>query len=256
MILGILGGFVLAIGSFLNWATVTVNFDKLASALGIDPALIPDSVRSQSTVTAKGWGDWGGKATLAAGLVVLVLAVLLITAREARVVGAIMVVAGAVGGGVAVYYATVKKEQVLDAAGSVLSGAGLPGQLSDFLSLSLGIGLWLCMIGGLVAIISGIMAMVSGDASALAMADGMTSSTIPPPDGGFDISSVAGSMAPPPPPTKPGAWIAPTTEPAPMKDMATTMTEPTAIEPAAVRETEAPSESAVDDGGEQDKSSP
>ena len=41
MIIGIVGGIALAIGSFLNWATVSVNFDKIATALGIDPAQIP-----------------------------------------------------------------------------------------------------------------------------------------------------------------------------------------------------------------------
>ena len=51
MIIGIVGGAALAIGSFLNWATVSVNFDKIATALGIDPAQIPAGVRAQGTVS-------------------------------------------------------------------------------------------------------------------------------------------------------------------------------------------------------------
>jgi hypothetical protein len=207
MILGLVGGFMLAIGSFLKWATATVNFDRLAAALGIDPAQIPGSVRAQSTFSVKGWDDWGGKATLVAGIVVLVVAVLLLTITELRVLAAVIVVAGAAGGGVGVYYATVKVGQVRDAAAGSLTGTGLPGQVSDYLSVSVAIGLWLCIIGGVVAIVGGIVAMMSGKAAAPAMS-GMPGGAVPPPmsDSGFGTSSVAGSMAAPvssPPPPMP-----------------------------------------------------
>ena len=71
MIIGIVGGVALAIGSFLNWATVSVNFDKIATALGIDPAQIPAGVRAQGTVSVTGWKSGDGKWTLVAGVVVV-----------------------------------------------------------------------------------------------------------------------------------------------------------------------------------------
>ncbi len=70
MILGIVGGIALAIGSFLNWATVSVDFDKIATAIGIDPADVPADVRAQGTVSVTGWKGGDGKWTLVAGVVV------------------------------------------------------------------------------------------------------------------------------------------------------------------------------------------
>jgi len=233
MILGIVGGFVLAIGSFLDWATVSVNFDKLASALGIDPAQIPDSVRAQSTVSVTGWKSGDGKWTFFAGVVVLVFAALLITGRNARLFGILMVVGGAVGAGVALYDATIQKNNALNDAAGALSGAGLPGKVTDFFSLSLDIGIWLCAIGGIVAVIGGIMAIASGGATVPAMADEMPGSTPPPADGGFGTSSVAGSMAPTTPvipmAETPAAPMAET----PAAPMAETPPAPTAETPAA-----------------------
>ncbi len=234
MILGVIGGFVLAIGSFLNWATVSVDFDKIASALGIDPGQIPASVRAQSTVSVTGWKGGDGKWTFAAGVVVLVFAALLMTARNARLFSILMIVGGAVGAGIALYDATIQKNNALNDAGNALAGSGLPGQVSDFLSLTLGIGIWLCIIGGVVAIIGGIMALIGGSASMPAMDGGSGGAPMPPADGGFGTSSVAGSMAPPPPApmTEPAA---PTTEPAaPMAEPAAPVSEPPApmTEPA------------------------
>jgi hypothetical protein len=238
MILGIVGGFVLAIGSFLNWATVSVNFDALASALGIDPSQIPDSVRAQSTVSVTGWKGGDGKWTFFAGIVVLVFAALLVTGRNARLFGILMVVGGAVGAGIALYDATIQKDNVLNDAASTFAGAGLPGQVSDFFSVSIGIGIWLCIVGGIVAVVGGIMAIMSGGATAPVMADGMTGAEMPPSDGGFGTSSVAGSMAPvattPAPMAEPPAT--PMAEPsaAPMAEPpATPMAEPPAATPMA-----------------------
>jgi hypothetical protein len=271
LILGIAGGFVLAIGSFLTWATVSVNFDALASALGIDPAQIPDSVRAQSTVSVTGWKGGDGKWTFFAGIVVLVFAALLITARNARLFGILMVVGGAVGAGIALYDATIQKDNVLNDAASSFAGAGLPGQVSDFFSVSLGIGIWLCIIGGVVSVIGGIMAIVSGGANAPATVDEMTGAAMPPPsDGGFGTSTVAGSMAPPPPPAPmaetpaaPGIPVAETPI-AMVQTPATPVAEtpvPTVETPTPMAETapesEAPAEPAADEteGGEDSPSS-
>lgn len=197
-IVGIVGGLALALGSFLTWATVSLNFDTLAGALGIDPARIPNSVRAGSTVSMTGWRLEDGKWTFAAGIVVLVVAVAFTAARNARVLGALMIVGGAVGGGVALYDATIQKRQAIDETTRALAGVGLPGQVSDFLSVTLGIGIWLSIAGGLAAVVGGVMAMATG-----ASVPPRTDASSPPatlPDGGFGPSGVGGSMAPPPPP--------------------------------------------------------
>ena len=200
MIVGIVGGIALAIGSFLNWATVSVNFDKIATALGIDPAQIPAGVRAQGTVSVTGWKSGDGKWTLVAGVVVAVAAVLLTMASSRQVVGIVMLVGGAVGGGLALYDATIQKNDAIDNAAAQFTNIGLPGTIRDYFSVSLGIGIWLCIAGGAVAIVAGIMAMASRAPSVEAAGvDPMV--TTPPPspasDAGFGTTGVGGSLMPP-----------------------------------------------------------
>jgi hypothetical protein len=216
-ILGIVGGIALAIGSFLNWATVSVDFDRIATAIGIDPADIPPDVRAQGTVSVTGWKGGDGKWTLVAGVVVIVAAVLLSMASSRRVVGVVMLVGGVVGGGLALYDATIQKNDAIDNAASTFAGIGLPGELRDYFSISLGIGIYLCIAGGVVAIIAGIMAMMSRQASVA-------------------IAGDPAGFAPPPPPSAPaggaavgGVW---TGMPESTGTPETTGTTPEASEPA------------------------
>jgi hypothetical protein len=200
MILGIVGGVALAIGSFLTWATVSVNFDKIASALGIDPNQIPAGVRAQGTASVTGWKGGDGKWTLVAGVVVVVAAALLAMASSRRIIGIVMIVGGVVGGGLALYDATIQKNDVIDNAASTFSGIGLPGVLRDYFSLSLGIGIWLCIAGGVVAIVSGVMAMADRGSTVSATAGAPTGSAPLPPlasDAGFGTAGVGGSLMPP-----------------------------------------------------------
>ena len=161
MIIGVVGGIALAIGSFLNWATVSVNFDKIATALGIDPAQIPAGVRAQGTVSVTGWKSGDGKWTLVAGVVVAVAAALLAMASSRQVVGIVMLVGGVVGGGLALYDATIQKNNAIDNAASQFTNIGLPGTISGlFLGLARDRHLAVHR-GGAVAIVAGIMAMAS-----------------------------------------------------------------------------------------------
>ncbi|MGZ5213738.1 MAG: hypothetical protein ACXWXM_08505 [Actinomycetota bacterium] len=205
-ILGIVGGIALAIGSFLTWATVSVNFDKIATAVGIDPSQIPQDIRAQGTVSVTGWKGGDGKWTLVAGIVVAVVAALLAMASNRRVIGIVMVVGGAVGGGLALYDATIQKNDAIDNAASTFSGLGLPGTLRDYFSLSLGIGIWLCIAGGVVAIVAGVMAMASRGSSVAEAASTSTGFTPPPPPAS-DVGFGATVPAPPSvaPPTEPEA---------------------------------------------------
>jgi hypothetical protein len=200
MILGIVGGVALAVGSFLTWATVSVNFDKIATALGIDPAQVPADVRAQGTASVTGWKGGDGKWTLVAGIVVVVAAALLAMASSRRIVGIVIIVGGAVGGGLALYDATIQKNDVIDNAASTFSGIGLPGELRDYFSLSLGIGIWLCIAGGVVAVVAGVMAIATRASIVSATADlpgGVTGPPLSVPDAGFGPVSVGGSLMPP-----------------------------------------------------------
>jgi hypothetical protein len=239
MVIGIVGGVALAIGSFLNWATVSVNFDKIATALGIDPAQIPAGVRAQGTVSVTGWKSGDGKWTLVAGVVVAVAAVLLTMASSRQVVGIVMLVGGAVGGGLALYDATIQKNNAIDNAAAQFSNIGLPGTIRDYFSVSLGIGIWLCIAGGAVAIVAGIMAMTSRPPSIAAVDVGPVGTTSPPPpasDAGFGTAGVGGSLMPPaavePPPVEPPPVEPPPVEPPPVEPPAAPDAAPAPAEPA------------------------
>jgi hypothetical protein len=222
MILGIVGGIALAIGSFLTWVTVSVDFDKIATALGIDPAQIPAAVRAQGTASVTGWKGGDGKWTLVAGIVVAAAAALLTMASSRRIVGIVMIVGGAVGGGLALYDATIQKNDVIDNVASTFSGIGLPGVLRDFFSLSLGIGIWLCIGGGVVAIVAGVMAM-TGRASSVSVAAGIPTGSAPPPppasDTGFGAAGISGTLMP-------AVGASPVTETAPLPQSAAPSAEP------------------------------
>jgi hypothetical protein len=192
MILGVVGGIALAIGSFLNWATVSVDFDKIATAIGIDPADVPADVRAQGTVSVTGWKGGDGKWTLVAGVAVVVAALLLSMASSRRVVGIVLLVGGAVGGGLALYDATIQKNDAIDNAASTFAGIGLPGDLRDYFSIALGIGIWLCVAGGVLAIVAGIMAMMSRIPTSTMSGD--PAGFIPPPPSALDGGFAAGEV--------------------------------------------------------------
>lgn len=167
MILGIVGGILLGIGSFLNWATASVNWDAIAAATGIDP---PAAIRAQATVRLTGWDIGQGMWMLVIGVVVVIAAALLVFVRSTQAVAFVMIFGGAVGASMALYQATVGKNQRLDDVAGVFAVA-LPGSLRGYFSVSIGIGIWSCVLGGGVAVVAGIMAMVHRLPSVSATAD-------------------------------------------------------------------------------------
>ncbi len=156
MILGIVGGILLVVGSFLNWATVNVNFDAITEAIGVDP---PAAIRAQGTASVTGWDVGQGKWTLVTGVVVVISSVLLVFASSAQAVAFVMIFGGAVGGSMALYEATVGKDQRLDELAGIFA-LTLPGSLRQYFSVSIDVGIWLCIAGGVAAVVAGIIAMV------------------------------------------------------------------------------------------------
>lgn len=217
-IVGIIGGAILVIGSFLTWATASINVDALAQALGVDPALLQGAVPGDTSFSVKGLDSGAdGTFTLIAGIVAVVVAIVLIMKADLKKpMGAILVIAGLVGGGVALYDLSKVndvKQEALDAAGPGLAAAGVDsGVLDEVFSVSAGIGIWACIAGGIVAIIGGVMAVAAK--SAPAMASGPSTAI----GSGFDTSPSAPTSTMPPaeppaamPPAEPAA---PAVEPA------------------------------------------
>jgi hypothetical protein len=169
MILGIGGGSFLAVGSFLRWATGAVDIDKIAGVLGIDPAQLPAGLRATGTASITGLDIGPGRWMLVTGAVVVIASALLALRSSTQVLALVMIFGGAVGGSMALYQATVGKDGMIDDVARVLIGAPLPGSLHTYVSVSIGIGIWLCVIGGVVAIVGGIMAMLRGTPSRSSM---------------------------------------------------------------------------------------
>ncbi len=147
-IVSIVGGALLVVGSFLPWAEVS---------------------GSGASVTAKGLDGSDGFITLAAGLVAVVIGLVMLPATS-RAVAVVAVLAGLVGGGLALYDALTAEDSVLDAAAEDLAPtlgvsadqvrAALDQAVdSGQLGVSVGIGPYMVIIGGVVVTLGGVLGM-------------------------------------------------------------------------------------------------
>ena len=216
-ILGGIGALLLIVGSFLTWVTVSINIDKFAELLGIDPGLISGSGIDTTTTVAGTKGD--GKFTLSLGVIALIGVVLLVAVATAKKAGGvILLLAGIVGALLCVWEVTTKDAQINDAlnqSGDVLSQLGVTADaFKEVFTVAWGIGLWTCLAGGVLAAIGGIMALMSKSSAAPAMAGG----TAAPMGTGFDTppTAPAAPMTPEPMTPEPAAPAAPAAPTAPM----------------------------------------
>lgn len=209
--LAVAGGVLLAIGSMLTWAKASLDLDAFAQALGVDPAQLQGAVGDETSKVISGISTSDGKLALACGLVAVILGVIAYAKRDKwKILGVVTLIAGAVGGGIALYDVT-KKDDVIaeakEAVGPTLASIGLDASILDnIFKVSLGIGIWVCVVGGVVALLGGLMMMMNrSSVGAPAMAGMSSEAMAPAPDQGFGTSSVSGSMAPPLPPSDPPA---------------------------------------------------
>jgi hypothetical protein len=191
-ILGLVGGALMALGSFLAWAEVAGG---------------------GTSVIAKGVDGSDGYITLVAGLVAVVAGIVIATGIGRVLAAVLVILAGIVGGGIGLYDALTAKDSVLDAAAeelapsfgasaqevrTVLDQAIDAGQLS----VSIGIGLYVVIGGGVVALAGGILGL-RGSGEPAVPGQGATPAT--------PATTIAGSDAPPAPmppatpPLDPGA---------------------------------------------------
>jgi hypothetical protein len=220
-----IGGVLLALGSVLTWVTVSVNVDAIARAVGIDPSQIPPGAIGDTTQSFSGTSGTDGKVTLVCGIVVILGAIgIALAMGSRRVLAALAGLAGLVGGLFALYDATIAKNNAIDDATRTLSGAGLPGSFRDFFSVSLGIGIWMCVIGGIVAVVGAVMALASGEAAPTAPSYAMAGTgtgfgpTTSPPSAGsstWEAPAAEPPASPPPSESAPPATPPAGTEPPP-----------------------------------------
>jgi len=197
-ILAIVGGALLAVGSFLSWAEVSGG---------------------GTSVTAKGVDGTDGYITLIAGIVALGLGFAM-TRRFKRLFAILAILAGLIGGGVGLYDALTAKDSVLDTAAEEIAptlGASvdevraLLDQAIDSgeLAISISLGLYVVIGGGVLALVGGLLSM-RGAQEGGATAAGFTPTTLattaeaPPMPAGTSQAPAMPGTPPPDPPAEPG----------------------------------------------------
>ena len=159
-ILAIVGGALLAIGSFLTWAEVSGG---------------------GTSVTATGIDGSDGWITLVCGSVVLVAGLTLLRTGWKRAIAVFAILAGIIGGGLGLYDALTAEDRVLDDAAEELATEfggtteevrALLDQAIDSgqLGISLGVGLYMVIAGGALGIVGGILGLRGGAKAAVPMA--------------------------------------------------------------------------------------
>ena len=119
-IVAIVGGVMLAIGSFLTWATVSVDttalINKLAETLGVSAEQLQGVSTDSFSQSVSGWDGSDGKITLVVGVIIIIAAIVMFAKPRLReAMGVVVIVAGLVGGGVAAYDASRVKDVANDA---------------------------------------------------------------------------------------------------------------------------------------------
>jgi hypothetical protein len=213
-ILGFIGGALLLIGSFLTWVTLTLDVNAFATLLGVEPSQLTAAGVTETTSNT-GLKTNAGKITLLAGIIVLVLAVLVAMGKRAtKSAGIGMLVAGVIGTGAVLLNLATKDSQInteLDSIAPQLTALGITKEaLKNVFELKWAIGIYICLIGGVLAIVAGIMAMrspteaapVAVTTSAPAAGFGAT-----PPTPSAPLAPLAGTLPPSElmPPTPPDA---------------------------------------------------
>lgn len=243
-VLALVGGALLVIGSFLDWAEV--------SGTG-------------TSVTATGTDGTDGWITFIAGALMLGAGLVLVRGVTRRGMAVLAIVAGLVGGGVGLYDALTAKDSVLDSAaeelvrqygGSVAQVRALLDAAIEVgeLGITIAVGLYLVIAGGVLGVIGGSVSLrqatrtptmpaiptietppvppVPDPWSTGTASDAPTSTTSPP------ATAAPGAMPAPPP--SPEASPEPPSSPPPEPSVGTEPEPPAAPEPSDVPEAQPP----------------
>jgi hypothetical protein len=207
VLVGGIGGALLVVGSFLTWATVSLNTAKFAQLLHVPQASIAAAGENFSVSVAGTKAD--GRYTLVLGIVVIVGAIIAFTQVGRRKIGGlIMLIGGAIGAVIPVLEIATKTSQInsaISGKSSALAQAGISGDVfKSLFSITWGIGLWICLVGGVVALVAGVLGL---RATGMAMPRVMDMGAMPPPtpvggDMGFGSPAMP-APTPTPTPTMP-----------------------------------------------------
>src|SRR3989442_236723 len=231
VVAGGIGGIVLLVGSFLTWATVSLNVAKFAQLLHVPEASIAAAGASASVNVAGTKAD--GKYTLVLGIVVIVGAIIAFTQAGGRKIGGIIMAAGGlIGALIPVIEILTKNSQINSAisdSSAALSQVGISSDVfKSLFTISWGIGLWGCLLGGIVALVAGVMTlMAAGGATSVATdMGGMPPAT--PMGGDMGFGAPAASPMEPPPMAAPMPTPTEASPPPPSMPMPTPTEPPTA----------------------------
>lgn len=174
-VLGIIGGAMLAVGSLLTWATVTVNTETIVSRLADLLGISVDELAGQfqppafeRSVTGTGAGIDGWICLLAGVVVVAAAIVVLARPGTRKAMGVVLLVTALAVGGLVLWnmtrvstVAAEAEEVATSAAESNLGQLGVGGEIFDgVFDVSMGVGLIACGIGALLASVGGMTALV------------------------------------------------------------------------------------------------
>ena len=204
--LGVAGGAVVVIGSFLTWAKVSLDLAKFAQLLNVPESTLAGAIANTSR-SVKGT-EVDGKITLVLGILAIVGAVLVMRAVGSRITGSVLAIVGGAGASLdAIYNIVSKDRQINDAlskAGPALSQIGISADaFKGVFSVTWGIGIYSVIVGGVLAVIGGVMLMRS-QPTPVAMpgtpiGGGLTGFEAPAPP----PASIPPPSTPPPPPVPP-----------------------------------------------------
>lgn len=222
-ILMVVGGALMVVGSFLTWLTAKIDLVAFADAIkketGVDIGGLPGFSSTPNSSSIAGTKGWEGKLALIGGVLVLALGIAAIVgkvtgsraARFAFIGGALGIFGG-------LYVMLTKSSGIADAkagAAGTFTAAGVsPSVLDNIFTVSVGVGLYLTLIGGIAAIVGGVMSMGKGATTATMPAATMGAVADAPAAGAGWEPPAAPPMVPPSMPATPPTQV----PPAPMGD--------------------------------------
>ncbi|MEA2558050.1 MAG: hypothetical protein QOG88_1588 [Actinomycetota bacterium] len=230
----IVGGALMTIGAFLTWVTAKVDLTAFADAIkektGVDVTGVPGFSSVAKSYSAAGIKGWEGKLALVGGLLALGLGVAAIIGSVSHpLAGRIAAAGGALGILGAGYVLVRTSSAIADAKASMateVTTLGLsPSIVDTIFKVSTGIGLYLTLLGGVIAIVGAIMLMRTADPVTTAVApsgapagpgSGFGAPTAPMASTPAGASSAPPPAAPSPPAVPPTTQVAPPEPPAPM----------------------------------------
>ncbi|MEP7060402.1 MAG: hypothetical protein ABI828_06690 [Actinomycetota bacterium] len=225
------GGVLMAVGAVLTWLSFKIDPTELAAAFkdktGVDVTGVAGFPRSETRSFA-GTRGWEGKLALVAGVVVLAIAIAALVGAVKGSIVAWLAFAGAAAGMIgAVYVLSTKSGKVSSQVSGLktslaptLSKLGISSTALDHLfKVTTGIGVYVVLGGGVVAIVGGLMVMRKDAAPVMDAATQMVSA----PATGSGLGTPTPPVSPGVPPVSPPISTPPTPPatpepPAPMGD--------------------------------------